>query len=281
MKAKSKLLATAIALASGSTQAAIDSATSGNGELVFTIWDKVSEVAYTKDLGFNMNDFLAGGANASVSQSFNLAGDANWSSFIGQADEANSVFAVIALDGTGKVTAGGSRYLTTSKASKATIAANQTNANLRYFDITNNFINAQNNKGTHPGSQDGSAFTTKVADGYAYPQSGYNNVDTWYTKTQGFTTSAKVGEANNFYFLTTSSTYALMKASVTQYLGSDLSAATWTVDLATNTLNYNVVETPLPAAAWLLCSALVGLIGVSRRRTTQSDMATSLFGVSS
>jgi len=270
MKAHVKFLAVAVAMAAGSAQAAIDTATSGNGELVFTIWDKLSQVAYTKDLGFNIDDFLVGGANASSSHSYSLAADTNWATFLGQADEANSFFAVIALDNQGKTAAGGSRYLSTSKNPLSTVD-NQTNSPLNAFDGTNSFLTAQNGKGTHVGGDplvDGSAFTTKAADGNAYPQSTSYNVETWSTKAAGWTTTAKVGEANNFYFLTNSSTTAGALSNVSQYVGGDLSAATWTVDLATNTLNYNVApETvvPIPAAAWLLGSALLGLVGVGRR----------------
>lgn len=271
MKAHVKFLAVAVAMAAGSAQAAIDHADSGNGELVFTIWDKLSQVAYTKDLRFNMDDFLVGGANASTSHSYSLAADTNWATFLGQADEANSFFAVIALDKTGKTVAGGSRYLSTSKNPLSTVD-NQTNSPLNAFDGTNSFLTAQNAKGTHVGGDplvDGSAFTTKAADGNAYPQSTNYNVETWSTKAAGWTTTAKVGEANNFYFLTSSAGNASGALSnVSQYVGGDLSAATWTVDLATNTLNYNVAEVssiPIPAAAWLLGSALLGLVGVGRR----------------
>ena len=84
MKNGIKLLTLATSLAAGNSNAAIDTHTTGNGELFFTIWDKAAQIAYTKDLGIKMNDFLpgTGTANAANNQSFTLAGDEYWTGFL-------------------------------------------------------------------------------------------------------------------------------------------------------------------------------------------------------
>jgi len=271
MKYKIKLLIIVTGLATGNANAAIDTATTGNGELFFTIWDKVAQIAYTKDLGIRMNDFLPGTANASANQSFSLAGDEYWTGFLSLTDPTSTVWMIGAMDGTNKIAPGGSRYLTTSKSGLSAIR-NQSNLGLFSFDVSNNFLLAVNNYGTHPTQAEGSSLTNKANNGNAYPQSIFYNMETWSTKASGWTSTANVSDKLNFYYLTTSSSSALGKVTIGQYGTDANTAATWSVNVGANTLEYTA-PTPIPAAAWLLGSALVGLVGVGRRQGNANVIA--------
>lgn len=265
---KAKILSLVALMATGNANAAIDDATTGNGELFFTIWDKVAQVAYTKDLGIKMNDFLPGTANASTNQTFALAGDDYWTSFLGRADPASTVWMIGAMDSTDPATPGGSRYLSTSSAPVRDIMA-QFSVTLNHFSTANSFVLSVTNTGTHGTQSDGSSITTSL-DGFAYPESGgIHDMATWAGHTTGWISTANVNDKLNFYYLTTNN---LPRAVVTQY-GADANAvATWSVDVGANTLQY-IAATPIPAATWLFGSALVGLIGFSQRRINVEKLA--------
>ncbi len=77
MKLKMTMAAVAVAMASFAGQASADVATaaSGNGELVFSIWDATvgAESSYTRDLGMTITSFMSG---VSTGQSWNFLADA-------------------------------------------------------------------------------------------------------------------------------------------------------------------------------------------------------------
>ncbi len=268
MKGQVKALVVAMALAAGSANAAIDTATSGNGELYFTIWDSTSQKAYTKDLGIKMNDFQPGHG----SETFSLVGDTFWTGFLSTANLATTLWMVGANDSTGGSVAGGPRYLSTSD--NLTTATNQPNSNLSQFAASDSFLLAANAFGTHPTQANGSSLTA-AADGNSYP-GGVFNMDTWTNKAK-FSAAGDTNSSLNFFALTTSSTNPVGKATITQFQGAPSQVATWDINVGTNTLSFNGVQpeivTPIPAAAWLLGSALLGLVGVGRRQAKTNVIA--------
>ena len=278
MKLKALVAVTAMAIAA-QANAAIDTASTGNGELFLTVWDNAAKVSYTRDLGTNMNAFLVpagsvAGLHVDGTVNTQFAADANWNTFIGllgASGTSNLQWNVGAMDSVGAASAGGSRYLTTSN---NTVAQLKTTSNslLNGFAIADGILTGANAYGTHVTSGlagDGSAVNV-VADGSAYAETWYGN--DWHGKAVGWTTTTTVDSSLNFFFLTTSSTAGLSKLNATQYgyTGTDstFKNATFTLS-STGNLSYDVPPAvPVPAAVWLLGSALVGLVGVARRKVS-------------
>lgn len=267
MKGQVKALVVAMALAAGSANAAIDTATSGNGELYFTIWDSTSQKAYTKDLGIKMNDFQPGHG----SETFSLVGDTFWAGFLSTANLATTLWMVGANDSTGGTAVGAARYLSTSD--NITATTKQFNGTLNQFAAADSFLLGVNGFGTHISQANGSSLTA-AADGNSYP-GGVFNMDTWANKAK-FSAAGEPSSSLNFYALTTTSTNSVAAASITQFQGAPSQVATWEVNVGTNTLSFNGVQpeiVPIPAAAWLLGSALLGLVGVGRRQAKTNAIA--------
>lgn len=113
---KLKLFAAALAFAAtGSAHALISDGASGNGELFFTLWDPAGEQSYTLDLNITMDTFLAGIAQPGARYEFTA--DANMNTFLGQvtqANKANLLFAIGAMDNTGATATNYYRYITTA-----------------------------------------------------------------------------------------------------------------------------------------------------------------------
>ncbi len=125
MKFQLKALVAALALvAAVPAQAAIAPGSTGNGELVLTVWDQVANISATFDLGKSYSEFsIAGTAfpNSGVTAndtafSWNLSTDAGystaWGQFLAASNSANTVYAIGASDAIGA--GAGSRGLITS-----------------------------------------------------------------------------------------------------------------------------------------------------------------------
>jgi hypothetical protein len=96
---KLKLIAAAAVLAaSGAANAAIDTGATGNGDLVFSIWDSAS--SYTRDLGITLDGFEAALA-APGGLSFAVAADALFTSFLSTANLAEATWNLVAQDASG------------------------------------------------------------------------------------------------------------------------------------------------------------------------------------
>jgi len=279
---KLKLIAAALAfLAAGSAQAAMQGATSGNGELLvnFRYYDGANDTGSNDmsalfDLGITMDYALANFNTAGFTQTWNLKA-ANygtaWSDLLAfAANDANIEFNVIALDNTGGDVAGGARYLTT--ADVATYPA-LTNLSLSGFDVMNRLVNANQNRGTHGTQANGAstAISGGDADTYFGSINGTGDGDTWAAKTTADTTK-NLATAQNFWFLTTSSLTGTNQASKTAF-GFDLNGngsigageyGEWSVNLAEGTISY-AAPVPEPETYALMLAGL-GLVGFMARR---------------
>lgn len=257
MKMKMKAIAVAVGLAmAGGANAAIENSVAGNGELFFTVWDSSSKVAFTADLGVNLNDFLVG--NAPSFASYNFGADANWTTFVANSTTSNLQWMVGAGDSFGSG-AGGIRYATTSASPNPTAPST---TNLGAFNLSDGFLSVVNTKGTLASLADGgTAYTTQAADGNAYPDSNILGND-WGNKAP-FSSTAAIGTAQNFYLFSAAAS-GISKATRTDY------AYDWNMT-STGVLTYGIATpppaVPVPAAVWLLGSALIGMVGVARRKT--------------
>ena len=287
---KLKLIAAALAfLAAGSAQAAMQGATSGNGELLvnFRYYDGANDTGGNDmsalfDLGITMDYALANFNAAGFKQTWNLKAanyGSAWTDLLNfAATDANIEFNVIALDNTGGEAAGGARYLTT--ANVATFPQ-LTNGSLSGFDIMNRLVNANQERGTH-GSQTNGASTALsggAPDTYFASINGFGDGDTWVGKTTADTTQ-KLAVAQNFWFLTTSSLTGTHQATKTAF-GFDVDGdgvleannglaansnefGKWSIDAEAGTLTY---ANPVPEPeTYALMLAGLGLVGFMARR---------------
>lgn len=133
MQFKTLAAAAALVLAAPAF-AAIAPASTGNGELFLVAQDATAKVSYTLDLGLRMDDVIAcetpGNPTVCKKYTFNVAADANWTTFSGVANLSIVNWGVMALDSTGALQANTHRLLTTVRTADASKIVNLTNKQL-------------------------------------------------------------------------------------------------------------------------------------------------------
>jgi hypothetical protein len=251
MKFNLKAVSVAVAMmVAGTANAAIDTFETGDSELFFSVRDNstTSPQSYVADLNVNLSAW-DGNSDFTFSDAlladFLSTGSGDYSYAIQAGDN------IIA-----SMAAGELNYLTTASDLAETAIAGMTGSELFNLQAMNTYILDANQalmiSGGDSAVVDGSSaafFTTQM--------------DKWDTNTP-FVATASLGEALSFYHVTDSENfYANNNAlvNVTKYAG------TWNLD-ASGTLTYSVggAPVPVPAAIWLLGSAMVGLVGVARRK---------------
>lgn len=216
------LVAAALMAVATPSLAAMAGATSGNGELLLNLRyytgaanAGADDISAVFDLGVTMNDFLANRNTAGFTQSWNLT-DVNYGTALTDfltfvdaqvgANRANIEFSVIALDSTDTgAVVGGARYLTTAAVNTFPALSN---SGLNGFSGMDVYVTANNSRGTHASQTNGASVAVQ-ADSSSINPVYFGAVngppgDTWRGQTTADTT-ASIGVAQNFYFLTTSS----------------------------------------------------------------------------
>ena len=276
------LIAAALMAAAAPSFAAISDATSGNGELLvnlrFYTGDNNSggdDISAVFDLGVTMNDFLANRGVAGYSQTWNLT-SANYGTawntvmaFAG-ANTAAIEYNVIALDNSNSNTAGGARYLTTAGATFPALA----NLNTNNFSFLNSYVTTNNSRGTHATEVNGASTATSSDAQNTYfgkVNGGLGDGDNWAGQTTADTTKT-LATAQNFWFLTTSSTTNAHQATKSAF-GVDLNGngsigtgefGQWSVNAAAGTVSF---ANPVPeASTYGMMLAGLGLVGFMARR---------------
>jgi hypothetical protein len=282
MKLKLSFLAGALALAvTGQANAAFNAgnnAVTGNGDLILSIWDTTTNTSYTSDLGVTMDSFIGGpivnGGASFVAGSAGNAGTGTWAadatltSFLAGANAATTQWNVTATDMVGITGATGglnaARILTTTQAASLTP---QSNGVLKTFNVNGYYNQASILSGAN----------TSVATDAVNGTAGYAGVSTFGTNFGGkanFSNTAALGQSQNFFFLTNTSTVAGTAGFAGQFANT-AGASTWT--LASNgALNFNtaaVAAVPEPGE-WALMLSGFGLIGfiATRRRNMNTGM---------
>ena len=291
MNFKLKALAvTAIMAASAPAFAAIDGGPTGNGELLLNVryygGDSATsggdDISGLFDLGLRMNDMIALNGQAGISKSWNMTGGAygaSWNqlmSFVtshgGTADQIR--YNVIALDSSQPNIAGGVHYLTTANVDTYPSLGN---TNLKGFVGMQQYIDANNSRGTHATDANGAstATPTDAPNTFFGAINGFGQGDTWLNKTTVDTTQP-LGTAQNFWLLTTSSTSNLAQATKTPF-GADLNhdgkitgGELSKFDLHANgALTFASPVSAVPEAdTWAMLLAGLGMLGAMVRRRT-------------
>lgn len=289
-KIKSLAVAVTLAVAAGSAHAKIATGATGNGELFLSVWDRVGVQSYVRDLGIRVNDFgtlnaptqtLAAPGSfvsfvdsaAGFSQSW--ATDATWATFTAgktAAEIADFRYDVYGLDTNGTSVTQGLRYLTTTNADLSwatTPLNNQFNSQVTAFSLVNGYldkINADDTQSVGQGddSTNGSGIFTS---GQAYMGAG-NKLTNWAGKAT-FDTSATVGTALDFYYITRGSTAANGSTSnvgeaVNYQYGNAAGNATFLL-ANDGTLTYQVAAVP-EAETWAMFGAGLLMLGAIARR---------------
>ena len=251
--------------------------TTGNGELTLFVLDTVTNSVYARGLQVTMDSFAAQGTAAGQTGDTNYTGpetvnfslapvtqDGTLQSFLGTGH--TYVWGVMAGDSSGTASNIGSRrYLTTSTVDATVAGSGPSNANITglggQFGALFAGVNG-NIAGTAVG--DGSSVAGANASGglWGDPTSSAGaNAIAFFNLPPG-TSGAAVGTAQTLYLFANSSssnsgTARVFLASQQLVLGTN-----GTLQLVGGT----TPQVPLPAAAWLLGSGLLGLVGVGRRR---------------
>jgi hypothetical protein len=253
MKANMKALAVAVALAAtGVANAAIDSPSTGNGELFLTVYDTTvgNEASFNLGLNINLDSFNGNGSytfnNIFSDPVFTANFDAG-----NFATQSNWKWNVV---GAASLPSFEERVMYTEVSSGASInnaaAQNAAGSTLTYQ--------------TSLGTCDSCGTNVAADPRYAGANWGSNM-----NQAAPVSDSGSLGDSLYFYLaanniLNDPNFDPASSAAMTQY------AYTWKLD-SNGTLTYNAVgaPVPVPAAVWLLGSALVGLVGVARRRESE------------
>jgi hypothetical protein len=282
MRSLVKIAVAGAMLASG-TAAYADVAlpSTGNGELVLFVRDLSNEArVYARGLGVTMDQLLTAGQitgdptkppNNDPALNFAdtdtltytlpapIGPDANLSSFLSA--PGNYVWTIMGGDNQGNQgTEGMRRYATTAQVDFETTASGITNGVIGQGSYGNldGMLGALN--GVLAGAN-----STAVDGQWGQAGTSYTAAQNWFGG--GPFNENALDTAANFYVLATSGGGALQMARV--YKGIDL-------ELSSNGTLSSLAgpggpEVPLPAAVWLLGSAMVGFAGISRRNRRASD----------
>ena len=297
-KIKSLAVAVTWAVAAGSAQAQIATGATGNGELFLSVWDKVGAQSYVRDLGITMNSFgpMTAPAEAGFTTSvtpgagFNQSWgtDATWATFTAgkTAAQINEfVWDVSALDHNGTSAKHERRYLTTSNddltAWPTTPLVQQPNNLVTQFGIVDQYLEVINVSTTgQPVSQGDTSVNGSgifnFADGSAFMGAGAK-LDNWGTNAK-FNTTANVGTALDFYYITRSGSSNVAEASAYKYTNgtagdplAPLAAGNDATFMFTNDgmLTYQVAAVP-EAETWAMFGAGLLMVGAIARRRMAS-----------
>lgn len=261
---KKLAVAVAIAMSTSVAEAAIIDGSFQPGELFVSVWDEIAQKSYHLDLGITTAQLLA---NPSQTLSFNLFGDINYADFL--TPQSPLVFNIAGGDLVLNDIADVPDYglLVTSNDNVAGAISSSWDSstiasNAGYAIVHSNALNSFTTNPDYNGVGNGSG-TAGPADGDAY-----HGVNNWLSNFGGglpFSNVALVDTALGFWHLGTDD-----NASVA--IAAQL-AHNWVLT-SSGTLCYGpCAVVPVPAAAWLFGSGLVGLVGVARRRAVTTVQA--------
>lgn len=284
MKAKLKTLVAVVALAVGaqaqaaiySDQGANPTTGTGAGELFLSVIDRGGSQprSYVRDLGLTAADFLANDASLVNSASTTFTIDANLQDLLTN-KTGTIAWNIAAAHNILGPTNDDFGYLTTSP---TPVIANL-NTPQGFNGIADSIsridqYNAAANELIPPPNhnnyeQDISVLVNNQADNAFYDGPLWG--DTWHASLHS--TEGALDDSLGFYFVAMDYTNdpSTNSSRVAQMLGN------WSLSSA-GTLTYTseaITPIPVPGAVWLLGSALIGMVGVARRKSAQSAQVTA------
>lgn len=220
-----------------------------DSELVLTVWNTDSSKSFTQDLGVTTRQFMTGAATA---QSFNL--DAGGLAHIGTGNIQWSVA------GNSSVLVGGELdnygfYFTSSNSSPVVTSNNA------FVPLTALFPNFADYE-TALGAADSGTAADPVFFLEGAQNAGAGNV--WGNQLRSTTANFGGATANGADGEAMTAWTVGLNATATGGSVKDSGPFFWALDTDLGSLEYTAV--PIPAAAWLFGSALLGMAGAARRR---------------
>ncbi len=270
---KKLLIASAIGMAFAGPASALTTGTLSNGSLFLAVWDSSTSgtYSYVQDLGYTINSFLPN-SNAAVSAAdggpatgdktpaagLNLPFATSFlSSFTGLTSDLR--WNVVAYDNqASNLTTNTRRAAATTQVATAN-AGGITSSGLQ--TVTTNIGAAATNLNCVT-ALTGCSSTSTLLKGSGYGNNLGNG---------GLSTSQSLGGTLEMMYITQNGTNpGATNAASFDFYDNAFGRATW--NLASNgTLTYNIegapAAVPLPAAAWLFGSGLLGLVGIGRRKS--------------
>jgi hypothetical protein len=265
-KLKTLVAGIALAFSAGAANAALldggkDNVV-GDGELFVSVHNYTKGLTYHRDLGVTVSVFLA---SADDTQSFFslFAGDTNWTGFLGSVDAGDTVrFNVAGNKNAANSSAGvGDTLLFTSNAALPSIPTTAAFGNAQQSILTH--VNGMNVDYGEPVADNlAQAGINKSAFGDNAALNGYH-LENWGATPTGttFNTEADFGIDLAMWAFSIEQIGTGRNATFNPL--SELLAGVW--KLSADGLSYTA-PVPVPAAVWLMGSALLGLVGVGARR---------------
>lgn len=256
---KLKMIAAAAAFAAtGIASAAVNPGTdfADGGEMILSVWDDATSTSYTLDLGpVDSRNFDGAGL-----YTYDLAADVNWVTFTAGVEDVNALkWDVVASDrdvvNVQDPTPSINGVWTTARQGEDAAVAS---ASYSAFNTLQSAVEQYAN------ILDGLDEDYVANESYLLSGSSYaGDTATWgsWKGNQTFAI-ASYGEEVDFWQLTTVKGAHPRPGMYTPTAAHEKMIGTWT--LANGELKYSAV--PLPAAAWLFMSSLIGLVGIARRR---------------
>jgi hypothetical protein len=292
-----KTLAVAVALAAtaGQANAAMVNAQGtlgdGNSSVIMYAYSASLGRSYSRDLGFLLNDFLYNGSVAPTAGTYpfsstlnadmpivsgnatdlgytlGFGGDSVMTSWLGNGSTLASdvLWGIAAVDGQG--TGAAFRALTT--VTPGALSAGTINTELYTFEGKfDTFLSGHNPLGTHATGLNGSAGSDGSIGGLNADASAVFGVN--WGLASSFNAVGGVGQSLEFFFLAGNGTLPNNNVTNVRY-GNTEGFSTWTLNSDSSFMYMTpgaVSAVPVPAAAWLFASGLLGLVGIARRRKT-------------
>lgn len=267
LKLRALAIAAAMATVAGAAHADLTPAPAGNSSFAMVAFNVVTNSYYVRDLGYTLNTFLPssittlagdGGVTGDKTPEFGanitFSSDANWSSWIAGQNLADIRWTVAAGDAaSANASQGVARALVAlSTTPSVTITNNVVRGSVASSSGVSGLAGQNNPMGA---STTGATVIPSVLSNNGFGAETLSLLDT---------------ASSLFYYVATASTGASTTAAIATQFGNSAGFATLTLTAA-GLLTYalapaSVGAVPLPAAAWLMATGLLGIGSRVRRR---------------